>query len=140
MFLSFSTFIFSTGIKLFIRHPVVLFGILILSEQFDGFVQLLSCFILKEDSYVFIKYEKYWFYVRLSLRKNESRYKIWHWLELGWICKLKQWTNKEEIQPMEWLCCRVWLYFNFIYFYINLVYSKNGYNEPMQGWYPHICG
>ena len=28
---------------------------------------------------------------------------------------------------------------NFIYFYINLVYSKAGYNEPMQGWYPNIC-
>ena len=38
--LSFSTFIFSIGIKLFIQHPIVLFGILILSEQFDGFVQL----------------------------------------------------------------------------------------------------
>ena len=37
---SFSKFIFSTCIKLFIRHPVILFGILVLSEQFDGFVQL----------------------------------------------------------------------------------------------------
>ena len=38
--LSFLTFIFSIGIKLFIRHPVVLFGILILSKQFNGFMQL----------------------------------------------------------------------------------------------------
>ena len=38
--MSFSTFIFSTGIKLFIWHPVLLFGMLILSEQLDGFVQL----------------------------------------------------------------------------------------------------
>ena len=38
--MSFSTIIFSNGIKLFIRHAVVLFGILILSEQFDGFMQL----------------------------------------------------------------------------------------------------
>ena len=27
----------------------------------------------------------------------------------------------------------IWFYFNFIYFYINLVYSRAGYNEPMQG-------
>ena len=32
VYMSFSIFIFSTGIKLFIRHPVVLFGVLILSE------------------------------------------------------------------------------------------------------------
>ena len=25
---------------------------------------------------------------------------------------------------MEWLWCRIWLYFNYIYFYTNLVYSK----------------
>ena len=37
MSLSFSTFIFLIGIKLFIWHPVVPFGILTLSEQFDGF-------------------------------------------------------------------------------------------------------
>ena len=33
--LSFSTFIFSIGIKFFIRHVVVLFSILILYEQFE---------------------------------------------------------------------------------------------------------
>ena len=139
MSLSFSTFIFSTGIKLFIRHPVVLFGILILSEQFDGFVQLLPWCILKDRQLRLHKYVKCWFYVRLSLRQNESRYKIWHWLELGRFFKWKQWTNR-EIWPMEWLWSRIWLYFNFIYFYTNLVYSKTGYTEPMQGWYLHICG
>ena len=30
----------------------------------------------------------------------------------------------------------MWLYFNFIYFYINLVYCKAGYIEPMEEWYP----
>ena len=34
----------------------------------------------------------------------------------------------------------VWFYFDFIYFYVKLVYSKTGYNEPIKGWYPHICG
>ena len=28
---------------------------------------------------------------------------------------------------------QIWLYFNFISFYINLVHYKTGYNEPMQG-------
>ena len=58
--LSFSTFIFSIGIKLFIRHPVVLFNILILSEQFDGFVQLPPWCILKERQLCLHKYLKYW--------------------------------------------------------------------------------
>ena len=58
--MSFSTFIFSTGIKLFIRHPVVLFGILILSEQFDGFVQLHPWCILKDRQLCLHKYVKYW--------------------------------------------------------------------------------
>ena len=39
---------FSTDMKLFIWHPVVLFGILVLSVQFDGFVQLHPWRILKE--------------------------------------------------------------------------------------------
>ena len=60
MSLSFSTFIFSTGTKLFIRHPVVLFGILILSEQFDGFVQLHPWCILKDRQLCLHKYVKYW--------------------------------------------------------------------------------
>ena len=57
--LNFLTFIFSTGIKLFIRHPVVLFGILILSEQFDGFVQLPPWCILKDRQLCLHKYLKY---------------------------------------------------------------------------------
>ena len=60
MSLSFSTFIFSSGIKLFIRHPVVLFGILILSEQFDGFVQLHPWCIRKDRQLCLHKYVKYW--------------------------------------------------------------------------------
>ena len=59
MSLSFSTFIFSTGIKLFIRHPVVLFGILILSEQFDGFLQLHPWRILKDRQLCLNRYVKY---------------------------------------------------------------------------------
>ena len=90
MSLSFSSFIFLTGIKLLIWHLVVLFGIL--SEQFDGFVQLLPWCILKDRQLCLHKYVKYWFYIRLSLRQNESRYKIWHWLQLGCFCKWKQST------------------------------------------------
>ena len=56
---SFSTFIFSTGVKLFIRHSVVLFGILILSGQFDGFVQLHPSCILKDRQLCLHKYVKY---------------------------------------------------------------------------------
>ena len=52
--MSFSIFIFSIGIKLFIGHPVVLFGILILLEELSDFVQLPPWYILKTDSYVFI--------------------------------------------------------------------------------------
>ena len=26
---------------------------------------------------------------------------------------------------------QIWFYFNFVYFYINVVYSKTGYNELM---------
>ena len=98
--MSFSTFIFLTGIKLFIRHLVVLFGFLILSQQFDGFVQLHPWCILKDNTE--------WnneFYIPLLLRQNKSRYKIWHWLELGWFCKWKQSSNK-EIQHVEWFWCR----------------------------------
>ena len=58
--LSFSTFIFSVGIELFIRHPVVLFGILILLEQFDDFVQLFRWCILKDRQLCLHKYLKYW--------------------------------------------------------------------------------
>ena len=57
---SFSTFIYSIGIKLFIGHPVVLFGILILSEQFDGFVQLPTWWILKDRQVCLHKHVKYW--------------------------------------------------------------------------------
>ena len=58
--LNFSTFIFSVGIKLFIRHPVVLFGILILLEQFDDFVQHPLWCILKDRQLCLHKYLKYW--------------------------------------------------------------------------------
>ena len=46
--LSFSTFMFSIGIKLFIRHPVLSFRILILLEQVNYFVQLPPWCILKD--------------------------------------------------------------------------------------------
>ena len=92
--MSSSTFIFSTGIKLFIRHPVVLFGSLILSEQFNSFVQLPHGVFLKTDSCVFINTWNTEFYIPLLLRQNKSRCKIWQWLELGCFCKWKQSTNK----------------------------------------------
>ena len=55
--LSFSAFIFWIGIKLFIRHPAVLYSILILLEQ-D--VQLPSWCILKDRQLCLHKYLKYW--------------------------------------------------------------------------------
>ena len=55
----FSKFIFLSGIKLFIWHPLVLFGILILSEQFDRFVQLPPWCILKDRQLCFHKHVKY---------------------------------------------------------------------------------
>ena len=76
VYMSFSIFIFSTGIKLFIRHPVVLFGILILSEQFDGFAQLHPRCILKDRQLSLHKYVSTEFYIALSLRQNKSRYQI----------------------------------------------------------------
>ena len=57
---NFSAFIFSIGIKLFIRHPVVLFGILILLQQFDDFVQLPPWCVLKDRQLRLHKYLKYW--------------------------------------------------------------------------------
>ena len=57
--LSFSTFIFSIGIKLFIRHPVALFDTLILLEQVDGFAQLPPWCILKDRQLYLQKYLKY---------------------------------------------------------------------------------
>ena len=56
----FSTFLFSIGIKLFIRYPVVLLGILILLEQFDDFMQLVLWCILKGRQLCLHKYLKYW--------------------------------------------------------------------------------
>ena len=73
--MSFSKFIFSTGIELFIRNPVALFGILILSDQFDGFVQLLHGEFFKTDSCVFINTWNTEFYIPLLLKQNKSRYK-----------------------------------------------------------------
>ena len=58
--LNFSTFTFSIGIKLFIRHPVVIFGILILLEQFDDFVQLPPWCNHKDRQLSLHKYLKYW--------------------------------------------------------------------------------
>ena len=85
----------SICIKLFIRHPVLLFGILILSEQFDGLVQLPPWCTVKERDYVFINTSNTELYIPLLLRQNKSRCKIWHWLELGHSCQSKQSTNKE---------------------------------------------
>ena len=58
--LSFPTFTFSIGIKLFIRHPVVLSGILILLKQVDDFLQLLLWCILKDRQLRLHKFLKYW--------------------------------------------------------------------------------
>ena len=58
--LSFLTFIFSIGIKLFIRYPVVLFGMLILLEQFDDFMQLPPWCILQDSWPSLHKCLKYW--------------------------------------------------------------------------------
>ena len=128
MYLSFSTFAFLTGIKLFIWHPEVFFNILILQSSLMALCGFTHGVFVKTDSYVFINMWNTEFYITLLLRQDEWRYKIWHRLELSWFCKWKLSTNK-EIQPMESL----WHYFNFISFYINLVYSKTCYNEPMQG-------
>ena len=57
--LNFSTFIFSTGIKLFLRQPIVRFGILILLEPSDDFVQLPPWCILKDRQLCLHKYLKY---------------------------------------------------------------------------------
>ena len=77
--MSFSTFIFSTGIKLFIRHPVVLFGILILSEQFDGFVQLHPWCILQDRQLCLHKYvtiPSSISHYRLGKTNQDTRYDI----------------------------------------------------------------
>ena len=57
--LNFSTFAFSVGIKLFIQHPVELFGILILLEQFNDFVQFPLWCIPKDRQLCLQKYLKY---------------------------------------------------------------------------------
>ena len=109
MSLSFSTFIFSTGIKLFIQHPAVLCGILILQSSLMALCSFTHGVFVKTDSYVFINTWNTEFYIPLSLRQNKSRYKIWHWLELGCFCKWKQSTNKEiyaharVIPPYLWI-------------------------------------
>ena len=72
--LSFSTFLFSTGIKLFIRHLAVLFGTLMLSERFDNFVPLPPWCILKDR-------QNKWsteFYIPLSLGQGGSGYRTSH--------------------------------------------------------------
>ena len=50
--------------------------------------------LLKRGSYVFINSWNSEFCVTLLLRQNKSRYKIWHWLELGCSCQWKQPANK----------------------------------------------
>ena len=57
--LHFLTFIFSTGIKLFIQHPVVLFSTLILLEKFDDFLQLPPLCILKDRQLCLLRYLKF---------------------------------------------------------------------------------
>ena len=69
--LNFLTFIFSTGIKLVIRHPVVFFGILISLEQFDDFMQLPPWCILKDSQLCLHKYLKYWVLYPTLLRQKK---------------------------------------------------------------------
>ena len=57
--LSFSTFIFLIGIKLFIRHSEVVFGILILLKQVDDFELPLRCTV-KDNHLSLHKCLKYW--------------------------------------------------------------------------------
>ena len=64
------------------------------------------------------------------------------------ICK-RYFTVIKHVRELSWMShtlMRFWFlliflffFFIFIYFYRNLVYSKTGYNEPMQGWYLDIC-
>ena len=58
--LSFSIFLFSIGVKLYVRHAVVLFDIWILLEQVDHLVQLPPWCILKDRHVCLHKYLKYW--------------------------------------------------------------------------------
>ena len=81
---------------------------------------------VNKDCYVVINTWNTEFYIPLLLRENKSRYKIWHWLELGCFCKWKQSTNKEILAYGMVLAYR-WHYFDFN--------SKAGYNEPMQELY-----
>ena len=105
---SFSAFIFSTGIKLFIRHPAVLFSILILSEQFDGFVQLHPLCILHE--YVNTEFD-----IPLLLRQNESRYKcvcVCMCLcvcEASSVCKMSKTYLRVQINDLVLWILVVWL-------------------------------
>ena len=93
--MSSSTFIFSTGIKLFIRHPVYFSVSWFYQSSSMASRRLPHGVFLKTDSYVFINTWNTEFYIPLSLKQNKSRYTIWHWLELGCFCKWKQSTNKE---------------------------------------------
>ena len=110
------------------------------------FIRAIPITLCSLQHYVFLKTSSYFFintwntelYVPLLLRKNKSRYKIWHWLELGCSCEWRQPKNKKT-WPMAGFLCRYGFISN-LCFYIDLLYSKAGYNEPMQGWYPRICG
>ena len=57
--MGFSIFKFPIGIKLFIWHPVVLFSIFILLDEFDDFMQLPPWCILKDRHLCLHKYLKY---------------------------------------------------------------------------------
>ena len=71
------------------------FGILILQGSSMALISFPHGVFVKTDSSVSINTWNTEFYIPLSLRQNEWRYKIWHWLELSWFCKWKQSTNKE---------------------------------------------
>ena len=102
MSLSFSTFMFST----LYSASSSTFGILILSEQFDGFVQLHPWCILKDRQLCLHKYVKYYWvlsHYRLGKTNQDTRFDIG--LELG--------CSAMEIYRMEWFWCRYGFTFKF---------------------------
>ena len=137
--LNFSKFIFSSGIykDLFLECNSIFRHL-----DFISAFQMIPCsfrhsVFLKAGSYVSINTWNTEFYVSLLLRQNKSRYKIWHWLELGCSYDWKQPTNKKT-WPMTWFWCR-YGYILILSIFIEVCFFS-GYNEPIQGWYSHICG
>ena len=57
---------------------------------------------VKTDNYVFINTWNTEFYIPLWLRQNESRYKLWHWLELGWLKEVNKYGNLTYGMVMVW--------------------------------------